>query len=581
MSPLSRHPTLSKSPLVPLLAVAFGIAAFVVIIVLQNRNGSDRDAQLKLAGARTALTELQTAPLQGAKATGGDPEQARGIIERTKQTVNEALAELGKDSPPPALAELQDPLRRNYAAIDRLYTEIDSSPAALPSGSDQASAGPPPAADPGATPPSAAGAGSGAGSPSLVFIRRAARSEATVVSLLEQASDSYAARAERSGSLAIAGSAAVILFLLGAFGFFYRRSRRLQSENAGLLKASQLEALTDPLTGLANRRALLRDLETRISEATRTTGIVLALYDLNGFKHYNDSFGHPAGDALLARLGGHLADLSDTGCQVYRMGGDEFCLIADASAEMAVERGVEALSEVGDAFRITASFGSVSIPDEATATEDALRLADQRMYTRKAGSRPPAAESIDVLLKVLDERDIELRDHLHDVARLAELTALELGLDPIEVSTVKAAAELHDIGKSAIPDTVLNKPGPLDPDEWEYIRRHTLIGERIVLAAPSLAPSAGLIRSSHERVDGGGYPDGLRGKKIPLGSRIIAVCDAFDVMTSTRPYKAAVSESEALDELRRCSGSQFDPAVVQAFTKEMARRTERQVAQLV
>jgi HD-GYP domain-containing protein (c-di-GMP phosphodiesterase class II) len=145
------------------------------------------------------------------------------------------------------------------------------------------------------------------------------------------------------------------------------------------------------------------------------------------------------------------------------------------------------------------------------------------------------------------------------------MTAQRLGLSEPETKRIGLAAELHDIGKVAIPETILNKPGPLDTEEWEFIRRHTLIGERILMAAPSLAHSAQLVRSSHEHYDGGGYPDKLARENIPFGASIITVCDAFDAMISARPYGAAISVSEALTELRRCSGSQFHPGVVRIF----------------
>jgi HD-GYP domain-containing protein (c-di-GMP phosphodiesterase class II) len=144
-------------------------------------------------------------------------------------------------------------------------------------------------------------------------------------------------------------------------------------------------------------------------------------------------------------------------------------------------------------------------------------------------------------------------------------TAEALGLPEHEVKRIALGAELHDVGKVAIPDTILNKAGPLDAEEWEFIRRHTEIGERIISAAPSLASAAELVRSSHERYDGNGYPDRLGGEDIPVGARIIAVCDAFDAMTSNRPYSDAITVTEALAELRRCSGTQFDPHVVAVF----------------
>ena len=156
------------------------------------------------------------------------------------------------------------------------------------------------------------------------------------------------------------------------------------------------------------------------------------------------------------------------------------------------------------------------------------------------------------------------------VARLVRLTAIELGLPEFESSCICLAAELHDIGKAAIPEAILSKPGSLDTEEWQFIRRHTLIGERILRAAPSLAHTADLVRSSHEWVDGAGYPDGLRGAEIPLGARIIAVCDAFDAMTSRRPYRDAMTHEDAVAELRRGAGSQFDPAIVDLVCKLVA-----------
>jgi two-component system cell cycle response regulator len=171
-----------------------------------------------------------------------------------------------------------------------------------------------------------------------------------------------------------------------------------------------------------------------------------------------------------------------------------------------------------------------------------------------------------VLLKVLSERSRALDAHVSSVGRLARLLARRLELPQHELDRIQLAAELHDIGKTAIPDSLLNKPGELTPQEWEYVRGHTLIGERILLAAPSLAQTAELVRSSHERIDGHGYPDGLRGDAIPVGSRIIAVCDAFDAMVSDRSYRSAIPVAAALAELQRGAGTQFDARIVDAFT---------------
>jgi putative nucleotidyltransferase with HDIG domain len=172
---------------------------------------------------------------------------------------------------------------------------------------------------------------------------------------------------------------------------------------------------------------------------------------------------------------------------------------------------------------------------------------------------------MDVLLRALAERHPDLDGHSCDVAALAETTAIRLGLESEEVEAVRQAAQLHDIGKVAIPEAILHKPGALDDDEWVYMRRHSEIGERIIAEAPSLARVAAMVRASHERFDGAGYPDKLAGEDIPLGARIVSVCDAFDAMIAERPYSAAVSIEDAERELRRCAGTQFDPVVVEAF----------------
>jgi diguanylate cyclase (GGDEF)-like protein len=300
--------------------------------------------------------------------------------------------------------------------------------------------------------------------------------------------------------------------------------------------------------------------------------MTLALFDLDGFKAYNDTFGHPAGDAMLARLGQRLREaVADTGV-AYRLGGDEFCVLATGAASAAtIQAAVQALTERGEAFAISNSHGSVVLDDQDCKPEDALRIADQRMYECKNGGRQSAGnQSKAVLVRALSERHPDLVSHNADVSRMAELVARQLDVPDDQVAPMHHAAELHDIGKVGIPDAILSKPGPLDPDEWAFMRRHTIIGERIVAGAPALAQVGRLVRSSHERWDGAGYPDELAGEEIPMGSRIIAVCDAFDAMLSERPYQSGRSASQALAELRACSGTQFDPAVVDAFCAVMA-----------
>jgi two-component system, cell cycle response regulator len=213
----------------------------------------------------------------------------------------------------------------------------------------------------------------------------------------------------------------------------------------------------------------------------------------------------------------------------------------------------------------------VLLPEEADTPTLALQLADRRMYARKGGRRMSAGrQSRDVLLRTLSERRPDLHVRLRDIGELALAVGRELHMGPEALDEVARAAELHDVGKIAVPDAILDKPGALDPVEWTFMRRHPLIGERILLAAPALRPVARLVRSSHERWDGGGYPDGLRGDEIPLGARVVSVCDAFDAMTTERPYREPVTEVAAIEELRRCAGTQFDPMVVEAFVRVIA-----------
>jgi diguanylate cyclase (GGDEF)-like protein len=298
------------------------------------------------------------------------------------------------------------------------------------------------------------------------------------------------------------------------------------------------------------------------------------MFDLDGFKQYNDSFGHAAGDALLERVGGRLGIAASALGAAYRLGGDEFCIVARCApeaAEQLLEDATEALTVGGEDWRIGCSQGAVWIPSEAATESQALKLADERMYANKASRSSASSQITDVLLQVVTEQGACDGDHVNRVSQLAGAVAEALHLAAHEVWRISLAARLHDIGKAAIPRAILDKPRPLDEPERAFIHTHTLIGERIVLAAPALASTAQLIRSSHERIDGGGYPDGLAGDAIPLGSRIIAVCNAFDAMTSERPYRPTRSAGAAIEELERNAGTQFDGAAVGALVEQLRR----------
>jgi two-component system cell cycle response regulator len=372
--------------------------------------------------------------------------------------------------------------------------------------------------------------------------------------------------AERFTSIA---PAAAVLSLFTLLAVVLRMALAFR-ENQASLDISTHEALTDPLTGLGNRRRLMAELDEAAARRRRSGEVsLMVVFDLDGFKAYNDAYGHPAGDALLRRLGERLAAFIDGRGGAYRLGGDEFCVLVECSAAQVdglVAGAAASLGERGDGFVVTAAQGSVLIPSEAHTREAALQLADRRMYANKSRERASAgAQSRDVLLTALRESEPGLHRHLCGVADLAVAVADELGVDAEERDEIFRAAELHDVGKMAIPDAILTKSGPLEPAEWEFIHEHTLVGERIIAAAPALVPIARLVRSSHERWDGAGYPDGLAGESIPLGSRIIFACDGYDAMTSERPYSVAMRSARALEEVDGGAGSQFDPRVAAAL----------------
>src|SRR3954466_8584310 len=305
---------------------------------------------------------------------------------------------------------------------------------------------------------------------------------------------------DRLNLLAVALAWASVLAVIGRFGLTF-------FANLTMLADTREESLTDALTGLGNRRRLMRDLEEVLHPAGGTPS-ALVLFDLNGFKGYNDVFGPPAGDALLARLGARLGAAVSPDARAYRMGGDEFCVLApidDGNPLATLDRGRRALGELGDGFEISAAHGCVLVPEEAEDAGTALGIADRRMYAEKATARRSADEqSRDVLLKALEEHHPDLGEHTRDVGLMAAAAAEELGLGGQQLQHVRHAAELHDIGKVAVPSAILDKPGKLDPEEWEFIARHTIIGERILGAAVALRPVATLGRASPRNSHGKG-----------------------------------------------------------------------------
>ena len=290
-----------------------------------------------------------------------------------------------------------------------------------------------------------------------------------------------------------------------------------------MLRHSAQDAVTDGLSGLGNRRRLMRDLDAAVADADPDHPQTLVFFDLNGFKRYNDTFGHAAGDALLARLGAALrATIGDRG-RAYRLGGDEFCLLLSgrfATDDPLIGAATAALTERGTMFSVSASRGLAIVPDEAATTTAVLQLADQRMYAAKVRtSRTTPSRSHDVLMQVLSSARPTCTITSTESASWSATSDATLGLDAEQLDELLRAAELHDVGKLGIPDAILDKPGPLDDDEWRLMRQHPAIGERILNADPVLQPVARLVRASHERWDGTGYPDGLAGDRHPARAR--------------------------------------------------------------
>ncbi|MEA2469244.1 MAG: hypothetical protein QOE38_242, partial [Thermoleophilaceae bacterium] len=294
--------------------------------------------------------------------------------------------------------------------------------------------------------------------------------------LEKDANASGALRLADYGSIAFGLLIAAALLALMAL---VNRSRRQSLETRSVVLHEQ--AHNDALTGLANRRQLIGDLNDTLGTEERSQ---LALFDLDGFKGYNDTFGHVEGDLLLRRLASKLDDAVTPGGRAYRLGGDEFCVLWRGGAEDRDTRLVaaaSALEEWGEGFAVTAAHGSVTLPAEARTSDEALRVADLRMYAHKRGRSTATKEQIrNVALRAIAEQDGGLHHHVTAVGRLAGKVGARMRFHGEELRDLVYAAELHDVGKSAVPHGILKKRGPLDDTEWEFVRRHTLIGEAIL-----------------------------------------------------------------------------------------------------
>ncbi len=359
---------------------------------------------------------------------------------------------------------------------------------------------------------------------------------------------------------------------------------------ATALARERRAALTDPLTGLMNRRGFDDRFANELQRAQcGGTGISVVVFDCDNFKSINDQGGHEVGDRALRGIAAYLRASVRGQDTVARLGGEEFAvLLPEASPGRALpmaERLRRGLAEeVTDDWgrSVTASFGVATYPADGSTPADLVRAADQAMYVAKRSGKnqsvsfsqiPGLAPDSDAagvrrsmltLTQFLDEGYLHTNAHSRLVGTCTRLIAQRLGLAPADEERLWIAGVLHDVGKIGLPEEILRKPGPLTREEWEQVRRHPVIGANMLERLRDDDVER-WIRHHHERLDGAGYPDGLPAEQIPLGARILAVADAFEAMISTRPYRFPVTIEQALDELRSCAGSQFDPLVVDAL----------------
>jgi diguanylate cyclase (GGDEF)-like protein/putative nucleotidyltransferase with HDIG domain len=377
----------------------------------------------------------------------------------------------------------------------------------------------------------------------------------------------------------------------------------LYQRSALSTRVATRDALTDSLTGLGNHRSYQSRLREALERAEESGGEVsLCLVDVDEFKSCNDRFGHPVGDQILVELSRLFVDGRDD-VAAFRFGGDEFALLLEENEDDAyrfVEGLHERIAETDFPHHqpVTITVGIASFPGYAATADELQQVADGALYWAKRhgknrscvyspavvriyspnelaeiAERQARLRAAENLIRIVDSKDTYTGEHSQAVARLVQAIARELGLDEETAAQLELAGLLHDLGKIAIPDTILKKPGCLEPDERRLVRAHVQFGHSL-LEGLGIEPVDAWVLHHHEHWDGSGYPDGLAGEDIPFGSRVILVADAYDAMTSNRSYRSASSAAQALAEIRRRAGAQFDPDVVSALERCVVRGLE-------
>ncbi len=330
----------------------------------------------------------------------------------------------------------------------------------------------------------------------------------------------------------------------------------------------------DQLTGLYNRRFYEEELKRL--DTKRNFPISIMMGDVNGLKIVNDSIGHAKGDELIKKVARAMKKACRADDIIARLGGDEFVMLLPktdvAHAEKIVARINKLLTkEKVDNLDITVSFGCAAKRNEAEDIQDTVKDAEDKMYQFKQ-LNSSRRNTIDLIMNALFAKNHREMLHSKRVGELCEAIALNMDFSKEVVNKIKIAGLMHDIGKIGIDDRTLNKTGELDPDEWEEMKKHPEMGQRILSAVTELSEIGDYIFEHQEKWDGTGYPKGLKGKEILIPARIISVADAYDAMTTPRSYRKALSEEAAIKEIKRCAGRQFDPVIARIFIEKVLRK---------